>query len=221
MRSIVIATALFVTVGTVTTQSAAQPLDTDVNINLHMTQADYSGCATFDDADFVTCDDLASAPPASVDLFVWAAVSREDVFDDGIGGIEFGIFYGDSVLVQGWTLCTGGLEIPMDDPELGTWPASGTGNAMTWFNGCYVPPHEVAKIGFFSLVAFSGGPMQIIPDVRVGQALYVDCDGTLFEICEGNLGGATVPDGSTPTCGNHCGVTPVRETSWGQLKSLF
>lgn len=227
MKPMIAVCCLFAALGSTATVSTAQPpIDDCANLNLYVVEADYSGCDTFQDADFATCGDLASAPPTGTDFFVWVVFSREGMTED-LDGIQFGILYDEAVEVTEWTLCTGSVEAPTP-----TWPASGAGNAVLWPGQCYSPPHEVAKAGYFTVAGSSTGAMQVIGDPRGGRALYADCPNhDVYMIPEGNLGGAMLPDGSTPTCGNqNCitigvpetpGENPVQERSWGQIKSMF
>jgi len=194
--------------------TVAQPADPEFNLNLFITPADYSGCGTFVDADHLDCDGLASASRSGA-AYVWVVASHEGGAPNGFGGAEFGIEYVD-VDVLSWTFCAF-LEIAQDG-----WPASGTGTAMTWDFGCYAPPGEVAKIGYFAVADASVGVMHLTGDPRLGgQALFSDCSTDVFDICALNLGSAILSQGTTPVCGDHCGSTPIMESSWSHLKRLY
>jgi len=136
--------------------------DGNANINIVITEPDYSGCAGPWPAilEGMDCEDLVSAPwPGQA--WVWVVMSDGDMYPDGLGGIQFGIEHEKAL--QGWSLCTGGSEIPEDG-----WPNSGTGNAATWGGGCYYPPGENAVVGVFPVTDGSAGWMDIIGDPRIG-----------------------------------------------------
>jgi len=198
---------------------AAQPLDGAANLNFHHTQASYAGCddGLWDEIDGGVCADL-DLDPIPAQSFLWFVISRVDVpLENGVGGVQLGIDHVDAD-VLGWTLCTGGSEIPEDG-----WPASGTGNAMTWSAGCYEPAggHQ-ARIGFITLGDGLVGQFEVTGDPRVGQAVYADCDTETYAICFSNLGRYdTGLDFNPPTCNPECGSVPSRRSSWGTLKALF
>jgi hypothetical protein len=190
------------------------------NLDPYAANADYDlGCDSFSDGNLV-CADLVSGPGSVDGSFIWVVASRSGGFPDGIGGLQFGIQYSGLGGVF-WTLCTGGSEIP----EAG-WPNSGTGNAVTWSGGCYEPGREVAKVGY--VLAFDGtsGSFAIIGDPRLADfapedAQWADCSAAVWSACPENRGfDDNIGDGANPDC-DTCTGTPVRETSWGTIKSLF
>ena len=186
---------LFVPFLLIPVASQGQTGDSDFHINLLITETSYSGCsdATFDWIDAAGCDDLESLPhPGSA--FVWVVTSHEEGFPGGIGGAQFGIEY--TADVTDWSLCTGGMEIT----EAG-WPASGTGNAITWPSGCYFPPGRNAKIGFFRLSDGAAGEMTIVQDPRTDTIQYSECGGNVGHvICPQNVGAADLSVGTFPNC---------------------
>jgi len=198
--------------------ATAQSQDTLANMNLHITGPSYAGCedAAFDGIDAGDCSGLASDAIDGT-AFVWIVASREGGFSGGgVGGAQFGIEH-TGVDATGWTLCTGGSEIPE-----GSWPASGSGNAVTWGGGCYDPAGSAAKVGFLGVNNGATGTIAIIADPRIAEALWASCDQTTFDICGDNLGGAQLDAGTTPVCGDACeGGTPTEGVTWSQVKSLF
>lgn len=176
----------------------------DVNLNLTLTPASYSGC---DDPAFVAidegdCGDLASAPiegPA----FVWVVAG---VGDGSLAGLQFGAVH--DAAVEGWTLCTGGLEIPENG-----WPASGTGIAVTWSDDCYDPPGEVARVGYFRVPDGSAGTVALTADPRIEATLWSSCTGEDIPICPGLLGAADLSVGTIPLCGPASAEVPSVPTS--------
>ncbi len=195
--------------------ATAQLYDGDANLNVFLTVPSYAGCSEpeFEAIDAGSCADLVSEPTGGPG-FLWCVASREGGFPDGIGGIQFGVEH-DLGAGLPWSLCTGGSEIP----EPG-WPDSGTGNAITWSAGCYHPIGFAARIGYLSPEPDDVGIIELTPDPRIALAVYADCSAVLYEMCEANLGSAELADGTTPVCGENCEI-PIRETSWGAIKSLF
>jgi hypothetical protein len=191
--------------------SSAQPQDDLSSINVTSTNPSYSGCADpfFEVIDAGNCLDLGGARIAGP-AFIWVVASRTGGYPDGIGGIQYGIEH--DLAIQGWTLCTGGAEIPQDG-----WPDSGTGTAATWEGGCYSSPGENAMVGFASVADGSLGNLQITGDPRLPepQALWADCSAVEYEICPAALGSMDVA-----RCESCVGL-PTQTTSWGAIKSLY
>ncbi len=148
---------------------------------------------------------------------VFVLLAREGGFPNGVGGLQFGIEYDESVRVLGWSQCSGGAEIPSDD-----WPASGSGNALTWRQGCHEPMGEVAIAGLLVVEAPLDGELRIIADPRVGMTLWADCSAELAEICPGNGDTFNLDEPAVPICGDQCDDTvPVHEASWSAIKDRF
>ena len=188
--------------------------DPNANINYSVGPPDYAGCnaAMFSMLEAGTCEDGASAGMAGT-IFKWVWVHDADGFPDGIGGAQFGIETDKPMI--GWTLCTGGNEVPE-----GGWPASGTGNAVTWEGGCYDPPGVIAVVGFFTIADGMTGGMTIIGDPREGVAKYADCVPNGHNFCPENLMTGVNDGALTPDC-DLCEGTPVQESSWGEIKSMY
>ncbi len=203
------------------TGSEARDLDICWMVNVAVTLPSYAGCA---DPDLVALDELdcvdvpigASVGPG----FVWVVINHLDGFENGIGGAQFGLSH-DLGFVP-WTLCTGGSEIPMDG-----WPASGTGNAVVWTDGCYEPPSETARVGFLSVAETSSGEIFVVGDPRIGDTIFADCNADLFSICHSSSGGGSLTDLylACEPCGKSgypCyDGTPAEATTWGRLRSVF
>jgi len=198
----------------------------------HFTPPSYSGCGDFIVSDgAISCEildpdfnDLGGQPN-----FCWAMVGQVPKgtgpgAPGGVGGVQFGIDYDPTVLLSGWTLCTGGSEIPQDDPE-GTWPAPGTGNAVTWSGGCYLVTENddgLTRIGYLTIDAASSGYLFFGVDPRIGDAMGAGCDAATRAICGDMMGIAdtTIDGEGENTCRAKCGV-PVASTSWGRIKALY
>jgi hypothetical protein len=202
---------------------------------LHMTPASYSSCGGLDDAT-LTCDPLTGIDPVGdgtlPQQFAWLiAYGWEDIVGwpehegspRGIGAAQFGIHYDIDVVVAGWTLCTGGAEIPQNDPVLGiTWPDSDSGNAVTWVPVDYYSPSGFAKIGFFAIPPGSVGRLTVVADPRIGEAQIAAGDATVFTVPPAAYSSADV-DGSNPDNGRAAcrDMVPVEQVTWGRIKSMF
>jgi hypothetical protein len=192
------------------------------NLNLYVANADYDlACDSYVD-DGHLCADLVSGPGSPDGSFIWVMMSHSGVFPAGIGGAQFGIQYSDDLFSIGWTLCTGGSEISQAG-----WPDSGTGDAVTWAGGCYNPTGEVAKVGYVTVLDGTIGSFAIIGDPRLAdlpvedQVQWADCNAAVWSVCPENRGfDDNIGDGTNPDC-DACPGTPVQETSWGAIKSLF
>ena len=68
----------------------------------------------------------------------------------------------------------------------------------------------------------AAGLFAVIPDDQLEppQVIYADCLEDRFAPCDNNLASADLGVGTVPLCTNECG-TPVEETSWGAVKSMF
>jgi len=209
------------------------------SVFLHFTQPSFAGCdetvGGFMQDALLNCgviDTGASDYGSFSPNFLWILVGN--VPDGtgpgapgGIGGLQFGIEYDATVaLGGGFSLCTGGSAIPQDDLQ-GSWPQSGTGNAVTWGGGCgLVTDNEdgVTTVGFIPIAPGSSGIFSIIGDPRIdGIVEAADCDTNPTRVCTQALGSADATVGGTggeSTCGIKC-ATPVAETTWGSLKSMY
>jgi hypothetical protein len=179
------------------TESGPPPIDPTpcTFVNLVVTPPSYSGCGDpdYDRLDTLACSDLGSSPLAGP-AFVWIVVTDRDGFPGGIGGIQYGIEY-DRVEVTGWSLCTGGSDIPMSG-----WPASGSGNASTWSRGCRDMAETTTRIGFLSVASADSGVIEVTGDPRIEGATWAECDAREHLIPEVNLGGGDLSLGLTPVC---------------------
>jgi hypothetical protein len=202
-------------------------------LNIWFRQPQYSGCmGDFHDLSQFDCGsvDSRASDYGFAGNFAWVLLSGvppEGTSGDvaGIGGLQFGIDFLATVELGPWALCTGGAQIPQDD-EFGTWPAAGTGIAMTYEGGCQYPdnPEGFMKVGYFSAVTReSAGEVWFVEDPRIGDIIAADCEINIYGFCEEQLGrGETAFTGNPGyvACGALCAV-PVRESTWGQLKSAF
>lgn len=204
----------------------------DTTIDVHFTVPSYAGCQEH------AVDDAALACAWLNDTyldfgqpnFAWVMVGAVPDGDEpdippGISGLQFGIEYdpGFVLLGDGWTLCNGGSELP----EYG-WPKSGYGNAVTWPGDCYevhANADGLTRVGYFLVRALDEAVMSLVEDPRLDQARVVYCDGMEARVCETSFGEGYSEEGlgSGTRCGDLClvGRTPIRETTWGSLKSVY
>jgi hypothetical protein len=206
-------------------------------LDFHFQPPSYSGCAepTVGDA-LLECDTFDTNYNDFGDFtpnFAWAIVANVPArtgSTGGIGGIQFGIQYTAGTSLT-WTLCTGGSQVPQSD-ALGTWPASGTGNAITWGGGCKeVTANEdgATIVGFFAInprPVGVDGTIAFIEDPRTGRAEAADCFATTIRICRQSLGvGSTrrsgTGSGGVKQCGDPICPTPISETTWGSIKATY
>jgi hypothetical protein len=91
----------------------------------------------------------------------------------GVAGVQFGISYDDSaqsgVDIQSWQSCAL-LEWPMDD-----WPASDTGNLLTWNQAEDCQDKAPIPVGYFYLTAYTPDRLKIIPRPVDGLARIAVC----------------------------------------------
>ena len=226
-----IATGVFAAAAAVIMALPAQAQPYPYSINITVTPPTYSGCLEASVADqALSC---AGLNPNGVDVgpfnpnFAWVLVGGVPEAQGeagGIGGLQFGVEFDPGIIISSWALCTGGSEIPQQEPVV--WPANGSGNAMTWPDACYLVTANgdgLTRVGFFAINPGADGFLNIIEDPRTGKAEATDCQTTLFRVCKQLLGSAEMTIGGTGgenTCGNFCPV-PVRETSWGGIKSAY
>jgi hypothetical protein len=195
--------------------ASAQTFDPDATVVLMPYPYTAVTCGTLEEEDLLECESIAGESHPSL-MYVYVLLVREGGFPNGVGGFEFGIEYDDTVDVIGWEHCAGGFDIPEEG-----WPASGTGNAMTWSGGCHFPPGEVAIAGDFVVANPTVGEMRIVPDPRTGRVEWVDCNIDLYEICPANLGTFDLATAVDPLCGDHCGTVPAPVVRWGQIKAVY
>jgi len=199
----------------------------------HMAAPSFSGCndpAVADAALSCSAIDPDANDYSGQPNFMWVLVGAvpEGVgpgAPGGIGGVQFGIAYDFDVAPSGWTLCSGGSEIQQDNLE-GTWPESGTGNAITFGGGCKLVTENsdgVTRVGFFNVTATTGTAW-FVPDPRTGVAEAADCDTSPTILCKAlysSTADAVIDGGGGfSACGISC-TNPTRTSTWGDLKGLY
>jgi len=104
----------------------------------------------------------------------------------GIRGASCGIEYDPTpdsgIRVLDWYFCTDGLQFPNVGPH-GEWPASGSGNRMTWTT-CqreYTGESVHAVLGALYVYAYSADELRVVPNRNLGsgpELRLADCGGS-------------------------------------------
>jgi len=183
----------------------------DPYLQMHVTAPDYGGCTAIVDQN-LRCGGIAT-DGGSTARFAWVLVADAP---PGIGGLQFGITYDAGIGAPTWTGCATGSEIP----DAG-WPASDSGMALTWAQGCYNVPGSFAKVGFLAVAAGATGVITTRDDPRNGVLEWADCSTELFDLCAfGGSVGFGGADGYVPEdC--ECSGPPVRERTWSRIKDSY
>jgi hypothetical protein len=151
----------------------------------------------------------------------------------GVQGFECGIDYQGAhspgggafpISVFSWNLCAD-LEFPFDN-----WPAPQSSNLITWTDlNCKndqsepgVPRTVIAIGGYFYMGAYGHSQMSVIPRPVSGFAKVADCSAREDDITNNIPSHLGVAGFGAAGGYNPCGApTPVRESTWGGVKSLF
>ncbi len=182
-------------------------------------------CLELFDADEIVTSGQGSAEGVSYRAYVVGTPDSRGP-DNGLTGFRLGIEYAgfepEDLRIDGWTLCAT-LDFPTAD-----WPASESGNTMTWSrNNCQV--RELVVAGYFDVTVFGSAVMRARPYPDTDVAKLASCAGAELDIDVDavNLGwvslngpGAAIGGGCNPLLGP-CATTPTHTVSWGRLKSLY
>ena len=152
----------------------------------------------------------------------------------GLAGVECGVQYDSGaqsgVDIYSWALC-GSVEFHTAD-----WPASGSGNRITWDPASRCQRTEpggpgtgvTANAGYFYLAAYTPDQLHVRPHPATGEAKVADCtacESVLAHSIDGiypTLGSANFSAGGSSAGYNPCGsVVPVIQTTWGSIKAFF
>jgi len=134
----------------------------------------------------------------------------------GIAGTRYGLTCDGPLFFYGWTKCTD-FEIPTEN-----WPGCGEANAQTWTSE-QAGPH--VTIGILDVYFYAETvSLSVTIDPRVGFAEW--CDGSEpSPICVSFDGSDNRYFGIVGFNGNNgfnpCGIVPVQNTTWGQVKALY
>lgn len=199
---------------------------------LHATPAGYGGCGIGPDDATLTCGDVLVVGDATQPQFVWVLAHGWPNVPGwpagrGLSEVHVGIAYEAGVRVSSWTACAGGLQIPQDDPLLGSWPESRTAITVGWPGGEYVQPNAMARIGFLVVDAGSSGLLRVVPDGRrTPAAAVLGAAGSPLLSFDVPASGWSVCDvsGDVPALAyNACSGDPLpaRNVSWSRVKALY
>lgn len=177
-------------------------------------------------------DNIAPFGNYSVYLLVCNGSDRDlenpSALRTGVAGFQCGIDYngavGAGVDVFGWTLCAN-----QEFAQPG-WPASGTGNTITWApaTDCqdvnsepYVPGTVIAIGGVFAVEVLSPDFMSVIPRPVDGKAKVADCNAAEDDITFNTPSQLGIAGFGLPGY-NPCGLpTPVQNSTWGGIKKAY
>lgn len=181
--------------------------------------------------DVVTAADVDAENGASYFVYVIGVpeipdISEVSVKPPGLGGIQLGISHDEApaLNVSGWTSCAA-MEFPAEG-----WPASGTGNTMTWLSHC---DQERLVAGYFLVTAYAPSTLSIAPFPPTGKIKTADCSSaeTVLDHSLGidrtgwiSFGGGSRgidTDGCNPILTPCSDITAVERTTWGRLKAKF
>jgi hypothetical protein len=154
--------------------TAARATNQDAQISIHLASPAGSGCL------------LASSPPPCQVLdtsgglgnyYAYLVLTNGDA-STGIGGVQFGISYGSGITVWNWINCA---TLEFASPN---WPASGSGNLVTWNLETQCQRIEpggagtgvVAVAGYFYMTAYSVGTIAVTPRPVDNIAKIADCN---------------------------------------------
>jgi len=208
-------------------------------IFLNVTEGTTPECATppAPGAVQVTADFPAGSGPRSYTVYLLGS-GETPVYEafNGLTGFQFGIeytehtFHHTGMVVTDWHYCSL-LEWRPDN-----WPASGSGNTLTWSttpNTCQREP--VVAGGYFTVTVYGASTMSITPYPVTGLAKVANCSGAerVVEIPVGKKGLGWVAIGGALKNGEAGGCNPLVATcnqtsapdpdqkSWSSIKNRF
>ncbi|MDZ4805114.1 MAG: FlgD immunoglobulin-like domain containing protein [Candidatus Eisenbacteria bacterium] len=164
----------------------------------------------------VRCQEVVTAAPSdptgAAGYFVYVLVRNADSTGvQTLAGLQFGIEYeggpGVGIQVNDWRFC-GSLEFPGS-----SWPASGSGNLMTWdpVNRCQTA--ELAVAGYFYVTPYSPATMRLVPRPVDGLAAVADCNASATDVYPRRLGWVSFGTAAHP--GDIDGFNPCLEPPGG------
>lgn len=198
-----------------------------VHIIPHVASKGYSFCDGVAESTATACSNFVTqgALRTPYDLFI--CVAQGDSL--GVSGATFGILYDDVTgsgvdFIGEFHLCASGLQFPS-----ATWPASGSGNVITWNTETQcgttrVPPDGVeGTVGGFYIYTYSDDRFQITKHTKLQAPVLqtANCNGVQEnrpDAAAGWVGFGTM-NGCNP-CIVDC-ATPAQPTTWGRIKSQY
>jgi hypothetical protein len=169
-------------------------------------------------------------PDGTERSIVYLIASPNSTTGSAICGVQAGIAYDvdqeghPGLEVLSWHLCAD-VEFPGDN-----WPASGSGNTVTWAEQAYAT--DVNVVGYFEATAHGAATMSVIPWPVTGVAKLSDCNSMEYTleippdrlgwVSWGGAGFGLDTNGCNPTlepCAT--GAVPTQAVTWGRLKNLY
>lgn len=141
----------------------------------------------------------------------------------GVSGLQFSIRYdagaNSGVDVWEWHSCA-----TLEFAEPG-WPASGTGNVITWDpeNACQrrVPSGGegvTAVAGYFYLTAYSDDLLEVAPHPAIGDVRVADCNAKEYILRPDHYGALGFSDDGNTKGVLPCSSVEVENTTWSGIK---
>lgn len=164
----------------------------------------------------VSCHDIVTAAPGDptgdTGYFVYVLVRNADsTGTQTLAGVQFGIEYeggpGTGIQVNDWQDC-GSLEFPSS-----AWPASGSGNLLTWSPVSDCQTAELVVAGYFYVTPYSPATMRLVPRPGDGLAAVATCDIAVTDVYPRRLG--WVSFGAASRAGDDDGFNPCLEPPIG------
>jgi len=145
-----------------------------------------------------------------------------------ICGVQAGIAYETTrnghpgLEVLSWHVCSD-LEFAGDN-----WPASGSGNTMTWADNFST---DINVVGYFEVIAHGPATMSVIPWPNTGMAKIANCSAMEYAlevppdrlgwVSWGGAGFGLDTNGCNPVLEPCVKVVPAQPLTWGRLKNLY
>lgn len=152
----------------------------------------------------------------------------------GLGAINYGITYqggnaggladGSGIDILSWGDCRGSQPAPPFTSP--TWPAPGSGMRLYWAPETLCPDRGATIVtGYFYLSAYTPDELRLTPFPGDATASMEDCYRRVTTLGTRQLGRARFSPGGTllgcRPCVENCeNPTPVRSTTWSDIKSL-
>jgi hypothetical protein len=199
--------------------AAAQPGAVMLHVAPYQTTTDPCSLAPTSAGDIVTEGQAGEGG----DYFVYILGTSNSSL--GVAGIRTGIEYsatgkgGKGMVVHDWTACSF-LYFPS-----GTWPASGSGNTMTWDTE-HCPHTNLVAGGYFYVTAYSPSTMAVVGYPNTGQVQVADCQVNILDAAPLNpvrLGWVALETtgGCNPLTGPCDKPAPAEPATWGAIKAKF
>lgn len=218
-----------------TSLASAVPFDNKPKLLLHLrptttkNQCVNPGWGSLSDC--TTASVNGTVAPGGPYYYCYILVARGEIVN--VAGVEMGLMYqngqaGDVNDLQGidifsWSLCATLEFITTNTGNV--WPAPGGGNLITWNSLTVCQTGETGVVGYFYMGAYTPDKLSLTPRPVSGLATVADCASIETALSAQDLGfvqfsaDASVP-GCNP-CNEPCIPVPVKQLTWGGIKSLY